>query len=108
MSYTDSRTRLNYLDPEDTLKFEAEISFFSYPLCLPLNIGLKATRNRRLPNMLITYITQTSKGIFSKGAKYFRWKFEIDGTGTKEDADYKNRTAKSVNILICFTFLRPF
>jgi len=28
-------------------------------------------------------------------------KFEIDGTGTNESADYKNRTAKSVTILIC-------
>ena len=32
-------------------------------------------------------------------------KFEIHGTGTKKFAE-KNRTAKSVNILICFKFLR--
>jgi len=31
-------------------------------------------------------------------------KFEIDGTGTNESDDYKNRTAKSVNILVCFAF----
>ena len=34
--------------------------------------------------------------------------FEKYGTGTNEGADYTNRTAKSVNILICFTFLRSF
>ena len=33
-------------------------------------------------------------------------KFEIYGTETNEGADYKYRTAKSVNILIFFTFLR--
>ena len=31
-------------------------------------------------------------------------KFEVDGTGTNEVADYKNKTAKTVNILLCFTF----
>jgi len=37
----------------------------------------------------------------------FSWegeKFQIDGTGTNEGAENKNRTAKSVNILLCFKF----
>jgi len=36
-----------------------------------------------------------------------RRKFKIDGTGTNESADYKNRTAESVNILT-FHVLRSF
>jgi len=32
--------------------------------------------------------------------------FEIDGMGTNEGAENKNRTGKSVNILICFKFLK--
>jgi len=31
-------------------------------------------------------------------------KFEIDGTETNEGAENKNRSAKSINILICFKF----
>jgi len=38
-------------------------------------------------------------GIFSEGQNIYGRKFEIDGTGTSKDATYKNRTAKSVNIL---------
>ena len=37
--------------------------------------------------------------------KYFSGaKFAIDGTGTNEGAENKNRTAKSVSILICLRF----
>jgi len=44
---------------------------------------------------------------FFREEKYFRGsKFEIDGTGTNEGAENKNRTAKSVNILICFKFFK--
>jgi len=50
-----------------------------------------------------------STGIFSEGEKILQGeKFEIEDTGTNKGADYKNRTAKSVNILLCFTFLRSF
>jgi len=48
--------------------------------------------------------------------KFFRWvqnilwgeKFEIDGKGTDEDVENKNRTVNntSVNILLCFKFFR--
>jgi len=34
--------------------------------------------------------------------------FEIDGMGTNEGAGNNNRTATSVNILICFKFLMLF
>jgi len=44
-----------------------------------------------------------SAGIVS-GGKYLGATFKIEGTGTNEGAENKNRTAKSVNILICFTF----
>ena len=32
----------------------------------------------------------------------------MGGTGTSEGAEDSNRTAKSVNILICFKFLAPY
>ena len=35
-------------------------------------------------------------------------KFEIDFTGTNECDENKNRTAKSINTIICLKFLRPF
>jgi len=45
---------------------------------------------------------------FRMREKYLRGKFEIDGRGTNEGAENQNRTAKSVNILICFKILRSF
>ena len=45
---------------------------------------------------------------FFRGGKYFRDEFETDSTGTNVGANYQNITTKSVNILICFTFLRSF
>jgi len=42
-----------------------------------------------------------------KGSKYFRDEnFEINGTRTTKSAENKKRTAQSVNILICFKFLK--
>ena len=47
---------------------------------------------------------------FSEGGKIFcgEEKFEMDGLGTNEGTENKNRTAKSVNILISFKFIRFF
>lgn len=47
--------------------------------------------------------------MFQREDKYFRGeKFEIDGTVTNDGANYKTRSAKSVNILISFKFIRFF
>jgi len=44
-----------------------------------------------------------SQEFFRRGVKYLRGEFEIDGTETNKGADYKNRTAKSLNILMFFS-----
>ena len=46
------------------------------------------------------------KNLFRRGNLFEGRKLEVDGTGTKECAQNKNRTAKSVNILICFMLLK--
>src|SRR6218665_3921910 len=43
---------------------------------------------------------------FFGGVSYFGEKFEIDGTGTNEGAQNKNRTAKSDHILIRLKFVK--
>jgi len=48
------------------------------------------------------------RNFFREGKYYKGEKFEFDGTGTNKGAGFKSRTAKSINILICFTFLRSF
>jgi len=43
---------------------------------------------------------------FQRGQNMLGAKFEIDGAGTNEGAENKNRTAKSVYILICVRFFK--
>ena len=60
----------------------------------------KVILDRGLPLIkgMLSIKTWASTGIFSEG-EYLRGKFVIDGMGTNEGAENKNRTAKSVNIL---------
>ena len=59
--------------------------------------------SRLLGGPLIKVYTWVPTGIISEVGNILEGaKFEIDGTGTNKGAENKNKSANSVNILICF------
>ena len=51
-------------------------------------------------------MTKTMMMINGVPRNFVRANFKIEGTGTKEGAENKNRAAKSIDILMCSKFLR--
>ena len=78
---------------------------FNSPYC---NVYLEYIRRyiNCLNSHIHVHVRNDDKCHLPRATSFRGAKFEINGKGNNEGVDNKNRTAKSVNILICCKFLK--